>query len=78
MKYRVYEIQPRLNCYRGLSLVAAKSVEEANRIIKEFIKSDPSNHMDSWGYGQVSEHGLIEGLYAEKDGIIHMGIYYYG
>lgn len=78
MKYNVYEIEPRLGCYHGLSLVAAESVEEANRIIKEFIKSDPNNHMDSWGYSQVSEYDLIEGLYSEKDGIIHMGIYYYG
>ncbi len=78
MKYNVYEIQPRLGCYHGLSLVAAESAEEANRIIKEFIKSDPKNHMDSWGYSQVSEYSLIEGLYSEKEGIVHMGIYYYG
>lgn len=78
MNYKVYEVQPRLGCYRGLSLVAATSAEDANRIIKEFIKSDPNNHMDSWGYSQVSEYNLIEGLYSEKDGIIHMGIYYYG
>lgn len=78
MKYNVYEIEPRLSCYRGFSLVAAKSVEEANRIIKEFIKSDPQNHWDSWGYSQVSEYKLIENMYAEKEGIVHMGIYYYG
>ena len=78
IKYNVYEVRPRLGCYRGMSLVAAKSVEEANRIIKSFVKSDPKNFYDSWGYSQVFEHDLIEGLYSEKEGIIHMGIYYYG
>ena len=28
MKYKVYEISPKLSCYRGLSLVAAESVEK--------------------------------------------------
>ena len=40
MKYSVYEIEPQLGCYRGLSLVAAKSAEEANVIIKDFIKNN--------------------------------------
>ena len=66
MKYNVYKIQPRLGCYRGLSLVSAKSVEEANCIIKDFVKSDPKTRMNSWGYSQVSKHDLIEGLYSEK------------
>ena len=78
MKYNVYKIEPRIGCYHGLSLVAAESIEEANVIIKDFIKSDSKNYMDSWGYSQVSEYDLIEGLYSEKEGIIHMGIYYYG
>lgn len=78
MKYKVYEIQPRLGCYHGLSLVAAESAEEANYIINEFKKSDFHNDMDSGGYSQVSEHNIIAGLYSEIDGIVHMGIYYYG
>jgi hypothetical protein len=78
MKYNVYEVRPWLGCYRGMSLVAAESTEEANCIIKDFIKSDHKNHMDSWGYSQVSEHDLIEGLYSENKGVVHMGIYYYG
>jgi hypothetical protein len=76
MKYNVYKIQPRLGCYRGLSLVAAKSIEEANCIIKDFVKSDPKNRMNSWGYSQVSKHDLVEGIYSEKEGIVHRGIYY--
>ena len=78
MRYNVYEVEPRLSCYRGLSLVAAESVEEANRIIKDFIKNDPKNYMDSWAYSQVSERNLIKGIRSEKEGIVHMGIYYYG
>ena len=78
MKYKVYEISPKLSCYHGMSLVAAESAEEANHIIKDFVKSDPKNFYDSWGYSQVSESNLIEGVYSENKGIVHMGIYYYG
>ena len=78
MKYKVYEISPRLSCYRGLSLVAAESVEKANQIIRKFITDDPNNNMDSWGYSHVAEYNIIEGLYSEQEGIVHMGIYYYG
>ena len=78
MKYRVYEISPKLGCYRGLSLVAAESAEKANQIIRKFIASDPNNNMDSWGYSLVAEYNIIEGLYSEQEGMVHMGIYYYG
>ena len=78
MKYKVYEVEPRLSCYHGMSLVAAESAVEANHIIQDFVKSDPKNLYDSWGYGRVSEYDLIEGVYSENKGIVHMGIYYYG
>ena len=78
MKYKVYEISPKLSCYRGLSLVATESAEKANQIIRKFINDDPNNNMDSWGYSYVAEYNIIEGLYSEQEGIVHMGIYYYG
>lgn len=78
MKYNVYEVRPRLGCYHGMSLVAAESAEEANRIIEDFVKSDPKNFYDSWGYGQVSESDLIEGVYSENKRIVHMDIHYCG
>lgn len=78
MKYKVYSVTPRLGCYQGLSLVAANSAEEANCIIDKFIKDDPKNHMDSWGYSKVSEHDVIEDIYSEIEGVVHMGIFYYG
>jgi hypothetical protein len=78
MKYKVYYIVPRLECYRGQSLVGASSAEEANRIIEEFKRSDPHNYLDSGGYSKVSELHCLDGIWAEGEGIIHMGIYYYG
>lgn len=78
MKYKVYCITPRLECYRGESLVGASSVEEANRIIKEFKRGDPRNYLDSGGYSEVSELNCLDGIWAEGEGIIHMGIFYYG
>ena len=78
MKYKVYEVTPRLGCYQGMSLVAANSAEDANRIIDKFIKDDPHNQMDSWGYSKVNEYDVIEGIYSEIEGIVHMGIFYYG
>lgn len=78
MKYKVYRITPRLECYRGESLVGADSAEEANRIIREFKRGDTKNYLDSGGYSEVSEFDCIEGIWAEEEGIVHMGIYYYG
>jgi hypothetical protein len=78
MKYKVYEITPRLGCYQGFALVAANSAEEANHFIDKFIKDDPENKMDSWGYSKVSEHDVIEDAYSESEGIIRHGIFYYG
>ena len=78
MKYKVYEILPKFGCYHGLSLVAAESAEKANQVIRKFINDDPNNNMDSWGYSLVEEYNIIEGLYSEQEGIVHMGIYYYG
>lgn len=78
MKYKVYEVTPKLSCYRGLALVAAKSAEDANCCIDKFIKDDPENLDDSWGYSKVSEEDVIEVLHSEIEGIIYRGIYYCG
>lgn len=78
MKCKVYRVTPRLGCYGGWSLVAAHTAEEANQIINKFIKDDPKNYMDSWGYDQVSEYDVVENVYSEQEGIVYMGIYYSG
>lgn len=78
MKCKVYHITPAQECYRGESLVGASSAEEANRIIKEFKRGDPHNYLDSGGYSKVSECNCLDGIWAEGEGIIYMGICYYG
>ena len=77
MKYKVYVIDSRAY-YAGKSLVAAESAEEANKIIDAFIKDDPHNYADSWGYYHVDEYEAVEGVYSEQKGIIYRGIYYTG
>lgn len=76
--YNIYEIYPSKSCYRGISLVAAETVEQANEFINEFIKSDPDNYEDSWGYSYVDGDDLLEHLFSDEPGIIKYGIYYYG
>lgn len=78
MKYNIYAIEPRLACYRGLSLVAANSVEEANHYIDEYKKNDPHNYLDSGGFSEVNKYDIIEGVYSENSGIVYNGISYYG
>ena len=77
MKYKVYIIDSE-GYYAGSSLVAAESAEEANKIIDAFVKDDPHNYADSWGYCHVDEYEAIEGIYSERKGIIYRGIYYTG
>ena len=77
MKYKVYVIDSK-GYYAGKSLVAAESVEEANKIIDAFVKDDPHNYADSWGYCHVDEYEAIDGIYSEQKGIIYQGIYYSG
>lgn len=77
MKYKVYVIDSESH-YTGTSLVAAESAEEANKIIDTFVKDDPHNYCDSWGYCHVDEYEAIEGVYSEQKGIIYRGIYYTG
>ena len=80
-KYNVYKIETGgryANCYRGMSLVAADNVDEANEIICNEIKKDTNNAMDTWGYGKVTEYDLIKNLHSEVKGIVLYGIYYYG
>ena len=75
--YKVYKVEPQMY-YHGTSLVAANNVEEANSIIADFKKNDTNNCNDSWGYCEVDESDVIEGLLSERKGIVLYGIYYYG
>ena len=77
-QYRVYRVHPCDCAYVGYSLVAANSVEDANRIIQDFKNSDPHNDRDSYAYGDVSESNLIEDLISTREGIILEGFYYTG
>ena len=75
--YKVYKVEPQMH-YHGMSLVAAESAVEANSIIADFKRDDTNNWNDSWGYGEVDESDVIEGLLSERKGIVLYGIYYYG
>ena len=75
--HKVYRIYPH-GPYNGYSLIAADSVEEANKGIEEFRNSDPHNDFDSYGYSDVSEGDLEEDLFSTRLGIILQGIYYTG
>ena len=77
-QYKVYQVYPRDCAYVGYSLVAARSVEDANRIIQDFKDSDKSNDRDSYAYSDVSESNLIEELISTHEGIILEGFYYTG
>ena len=77
-QYKVYLVYPCDCAYAGYSLVAAKSVEDANRIIQDFKDSDKGNDLDSYAYGDVSESNLIEDLISTREGIILEGFYYTG
>ena len=72
--HKVYRIYSR-GVYEGYSLVAADSVEEANKFIEDFRNSDPHNECDSYGYSDVSECDLEEKLFSTELGIILKGIY---
>lgn len=77
-QYKVYQVYSCDCAYVGYSLVAANSVEDANRIIQDFKNSDPHNDRDSYAYGDVSESDLIEDLISTREGIILEGFYYTG
>ena len=77
-QYKVYQVYPCDCAYVGYSLVAAKSVEDANRIIQDFKDSDKGNDLDSYAYGDVSESDLMEDLISTREGIILEGFYYTG
>ena len=72
MKYKVYVIDSK-GYYAGKSLVAAECAEEANKIIDAFVKDDPHNHADSWGYCHVDEYEVIENIYSEQQGFCPAG-----
>lgn len=74
-KYKVYKIDPVGN-YHGLGIVAAESVEEANKLIDEFKNQDIRDSMYSEGYSHVDSGDLIYDLYSERKGIIYQEIYY--
>ena len=81
IKYNVYKIETGgkyASCYRGISLVAAESVDQANEIIAKEIKKDIHNDRDMWGYGTVDEYDIVENVYSDVKGIVLYGIYYYG
>ena len=75
--YKVYKIDP-VTYYRGMSLVAADDAKEANRFIDNYKKVDTDNYGDSLGYCYVDENDLIDGLFAEEEGIVYYGIIYSG
>lgn len=77
-QYKVYRVYPCDCAYVGYSLVAANSVEDANRIIQDFRDSDKQNDCDSYAYGDVSESDLMEDLISTHEGIILEGFYYTG
>lgn len=77
-QYKVYIVHPCDCAYAGYSLVAANSVEGANRIIQDFKNLDPHNYLDSYAYGDVSESDWIEELISTREGIILEGFYYTG
>lgn len=75
--YNVYAIYSADNYY-GISLVAAESVDEANKIIQDFRNNDKSNENDSYGYTDVSESDLLKELSSTSKGIILKNISYCG
>lgn len=77
-KFYIYQAYIKQN-YTGEVLVAAENAEEATVIIKNFQKSDPNNELDSYGINShFDESDVIEGIYAEKKGIIFNTIMYAG
>ncbi len=77
-KYKVYEIVPCSFYYRGMSLVAAETVEKANEFIDDFISVDSDNSCNSFGYSHIDELDIINHLYSDEEGIILYGIDYCG
>ena len=75
--YKVYKVEAQMY-YHGMSLVAAVNAVEANSIITDFKRDDTNNWNDSWGYCEVDESDIIEGVFSERKGIVLRGIYYYG
>lgn len=60
-------------------LVAAENAEEATAIIENFQKLDLNNELDSYGINShFDKSDVIEGVYAEKRGIIFNTIIYIG
>jgi hypothetical protein len=76
--YKVYSIYPRKECYKGISLVSADTIEEANLMIEKFDQEDIHNVQDSGGYSYVNKNSEIPRLFSDIKGIIFKGIYYYG
>ena len=75
--YKVYIVDSKAH-YHGMSLVAANNAQEAQRIIDRFRESDKNNECDSWGYENVGESDIVDGVWSEYDGIIYYGIRYGG
>jgi hypothetical protein len=77
LENKVYMINPR-KYYRGFSFVSAENTLEANRYIEKFMKDDPNNYSDSFGYTYVAQGDLLKNLYSTDKGIIFCGIEYVG
>ena len=75
--YKIYEVNSRKH-YNGIALISAESAEEANAFIQEFVDNDIKNFGDSWGYEDVNEQNVIDGICGIKKGILLYGIYYHG
>lgn len=76
--YKVYRIRPNSTRYDGFSLVAAESVEEANKYIEDFKKADFNNYQNSLGYSNVDDTDLENAIVSTRKGIVFEGIDYLG
>lgn len=76
-RYNVYKVDPEA-CYFGFALVAAKSVEDANKFIDIHKEVDSNNECDSWGHSHVYDGDMIENVYATEEGYIFNCITYGG
>lgn len=75
--YKVYKIEAN-SSYIGISLVAARTADEANKYINDFRENDKENRCDSWGYSSVDEDDVLENIFSSENGILDYGIRYCG
>lgn len=68
--YNVYSVMP-MKFYKGSSLVAAESVEEANQIIEELKVTEPDRYA---GYNNIKIEDQVVELFSPKKGVLIEGI----